>query len=111
MVFPVPGDPIKMAPTGPDKYKENSKETTDIEGRSQTLYTAPSSMVLKLRVSGFCQPQTHKQMRPRSLRTVLRFTRVNLHTQTTVDAGDIRTWWTMVILITGNPNTPNLSPV
>ena len=31
------------------------------------------------------------QMRPRSLRTVRRFTHVYLHAKTTVDAGDIRT--------------------
>ena len=51
-------------------------------------------------------PTTHvktdaKQMRPRSLHAVPHFMHVYLPAQTAVDAGDIHTWQTMVILITG----------
>ena len=59
--------------------------------------------------SGLCRTHAN-QMRQPSSRTVHRFTRVYLHARTAVDAGDIRTWRTTVILITGkNPKTPNLS--
>ena len=51
-------------------------------------------------------------MRPQSYRVVGPFTRIYLDTQTAVDAGDIRTRRTMVILITGKTQRPpNLSPV
>ena len=66
----------------------------DIQGRSQTLYTALSSaMELKLVVFEFLST-THaktnaKQMCPRSSHVVRRFTCVHLHAQTTVDAGNI----------------------
>ena len=45
-------------------------------------------------------------MRPRSLRAVQRFMHVYLHAQTVVDAGDIRTWRTTVILIPGKTKPP-----
>ena len=71
-------------------------------------------MGLKLGVFGFV-PITHaktyvKQMRPLSSRAVRLFTRVYLHAQTAVDAGDIRTWWTTVILITGKLEDPQFEP-
>ena len=74
-----------------------------------------SAMGLELGVFGFL-PTTYvktnaTQMRPRSLRAVRRFTRVYLHAQTAVDAGDIRTWQTMVILISGKTwRPPNWAP-
>ena len=43
---------------------------------------------------------------PQYLRSVWHFTRVHLHTKTAVDAGGIRTWRTMVILIMGNTRRP-----
>ena len=49
-------------------------------------------------------------MRLQSLRAVQRFTHVYLHARTTVDACDIRTWRTTVILITGNPKDPQFEP-
>ena len=45
-------------------------------------------------------------MRPRSSRTMRHFTHVYLHAQTTADVGDIRTWQTVVILITGKTWRP-----
>ena len=45
-------------------------------------------------------------MHPWSLRAVWRFTGVHLHAKTAVDATDIRTWPTTVILITGKPRRP-----
>ena len=46
------------------------------------------------------------KMRPQSLCAVRRFTPVYLHTQTAIDAFDICTQQTMVILNTGKPNNP-----
>ena len=51
-----------------------------------------------------------KQMRSQYSRVVRRFTHVYLDTQTVGDAGDIRTWRTMFIFITGKLEDPNLSP-
>ena len=45
-------------------------------------------------------------MRPQFLCAVRRFTCVCHHAKTVVDAGDIRTWRTMVILITGKIRRP-----
>ena len=45
-------------------------------------------------------------MRSRFSRTVRHFTHVYLHAQTAVDAGDIRTWQTTVILITRETRRP-----
>ena len=90
----------------------------DIHGRSQTSYTAcvmaSSAMGFKLGVFKFL-PTTHTktntiQMRPWSLRSVRRFTWVYLHAQTAVDAGDIRTWRTTVILIMGKTQDPQFEP-
>ena len=72
---------------------------------------ASSAMGLKLEVFRYLST-THakkkekekknvKQICPRSLCIVRRFTCVYLHAQTTVDAGDRRTWQTSVILIAG----------
>ena len=47
-------------------------------------------------------------MRPWSLRAMQCFTCVYLHAQTTVDAGDIRTWRTTVILMTGKTQRPQI---
>ena len=71
-----------------------------------------SAVGLKLEIVGFL-PTTHakthtKQMRPWSLRTVQPFTHVYLHTQTAVDAGDIHTWQTTVIFITGKSRRPRI---
>ena len=49
-------------------------------------------------------------MRSRPLRAVQHFTHVYLDAQTAVDAGDIRTWQTTVILITGKPEDPQFKP-
>ena len=67
-------------------------------------------MGVNLGVFGFL-PTTHaktnaKQMRPQSLRTVRRLTHVYLLTQIAVDAGDIRTQQTTVIMITGKTRRP-----
>ena len=64
---------------------------------------------LKLGIFRFFWPHKQKQMWNKcvhDLRAVWWFTHVYLHTQTTVDAGDIRTWRTMVILITGKTRRP-----
>ena len=45
-------------------------------------------------------------MRPRSSRVVQHFPCFYHHAQTAVDAGDIRTWRTTVILVTGKPEDP-----
>ena len=62
----------------------------------------------------FCQPhtwkQTQTQMRLWSSRAVQRFTHVYLYAQTTVNAGDICTWRTTVILITEKPKDPQFEP-
>ena len=86
----------------------------DVHGRSQTI--PPSVMAssaiywLKLGVFGFL-PTTHAkidttQMCPWSLPSMRRFTYVYLHAKTVVDAGDIRTWQTTVILIKGKTQRP-----
>ena len=90
--------------------------STYIQGTSQTSYTTPCNGVVshgfKLGVFRFSSlPTTHaktdtKQMRSRSLYTVRCFTCVHLHAQIAVDAGDICTWQTTVILITGKPRIP-----
>ena len=49
-------------------------------------------------------------MRPRSLSAVRHFTPVYLHAKTAVDADDLRTWWTTVILITEKPEDPQFEP-
>ena len=60
---------------------------------------------------GFYRPHTQKQTGPRPLCTMRHLTHFYLHAQTAVDAGDICTRRTRVILITGQtPETPNLSP-
>ena len=56
-------------------------------------------------------PTTHattnaKQLCPRSSHIMWHFTRVYLHAKTAVDAGDIHTWQTTVILITGKTQRP-----
>ena len=71
---------------------------------------ALSAMRLKLGVFGFL-PTTYAktnaiQMRPQSLRAVWHFTHVHIHAKTTIDAGDIRSWRTTVILITGKIQRP-----
>ena len=74
-----------------------------------------STLGLKLGVSRFLpttqaqstKAQTNaKQMRPRSSCAVQRF--IYLHTQTAVDAGDIRNRWTTVILTTGKTRQPRI---
>ena len=78
------------------------------------LYTAPFNGVVshgaQIGVFGFL-PTTHAksnaiQMRPWSLRAVQPFTCVYLHAKAAVDAGDMRTWRTTVILITGKTWRP-----
>ena len=80
------------------------------KGRSQTSYTASCNGVVShgAQIGGLqgFSPHMLKQMRPWSLRTVLYFTGVNRHARTAVDTDDIRTWQTMVILITGNTRRP-----
>ena len=60
--------------------------------------------------SGFCRPHTQKQTQNQwvhDLCTPCSVLRVfYLHAQTTVDAGDMRTWRTVVILITGKTRRP-----
>ena len=70
---------------------------------------------LNLEVFGF-SPTTHaqtntKQVSPRSSRAVRHLTHVCLHAQTAVDAGDIRTRRTTVILITGKMVQVLVSPL
>ena len=60
-----------------------------------------SAMGLKLGV--FWLKTNVKQMRPWSLHAVQHFRHIYLYTETAVDAGDIRTWRTTVILIMGKP--------
>ena len=78
-------------------HNDSWVESTDVQGRSQTWYTAHvmalSAMGVKLGYSGFL-PTTHakanaKQMRPRSLHAIGHFNAIYIHAQTTVDAGDI----------------------
>ena len=93
-----------------------SEYVTDIQGRSQTLYTtlvmASSAMGIKLGVFGFYQPHMQKQTQTKCVHDLHMpccvSARVNLHAQTAVDAGDIRTWRTTVILTTGK--TPIWAP-
>ena len=90
---------------------------TDIQGRSQTSYTAPCKGVisrwLTLGVLGFFPTTRKNKCNTILLSSSCGISRhVYLHTQTTEDAGDIRTWRTTVILINGKtPNTPNLRPM
>ena len=93
-----------------------SESTTDVQGRSQTLYTTLcNGLVSHWAQIGGIADHTHthknkcKQMRPRSSCTAVRhFTHVYHHAQTAVDAGDICTWWTTVIFITGKTWIPPL---
>ena len=105
-------------------FKEHDNQTSDpidIHQRSQTSYTPTCNGIVShgAQIWGLwvfadhtCKKKkTHaKQMHPRSSRAVQRFMRVYLHAQTTVDAGDIRTWRTMVILITEKPEDPQFGP-
>ena len=70
----------------------------NIHGRSQTSYTAPCNGVVSHGAqigdlwvfADHTRKKTNtKQMHPRSLRAERRFTPVNLHAQTAVDAGGI----------------------
>ena len=83
---------------------------TDTKRRSQISYTAPYDGIVshwaEFGVFGFLLTTHTKQIRPRSLHTMRRFTRDYLHTQTTVDVGDICTWRTTVTLITGKTRRP-----
>ena len=90
-------------------------EVTDISERSQTSYTAPCNGIVShvgsnwgsLRFLLITHAKTNtKQMHPRSLYVIRCFMCVYLHTQIAVDAGDIRTWWATIILITGKTWRP-----
>ena len=90
--------------------KDFGVEVTDIQGRSQTSYTAlcngvmaSSAMGLNLRVFGFLLTTHAKQMYFSALCGVLRMFH---HTRTAVDAGDIRSWRTAVFDYRKNPKTP-----
>ena len=98
-----------------DCFWSTTKATAiDIHGGSQTSYTVPCNGVishgLKLGVFGFLRTKNGKTdakpMRPRSLRTMQRLSEFYRHAQTAVDAGDMRTWRTVVILIMGKTRRP-----
>ena len=86
------------------------------KGDPRPCLTLYSAIGLKLGVSGLLRTTSAKtnaiQMRPRSARAVLCFTRVYLHAQTVhvVDAGDICMWWTTVVLIKGKTWRPQYEP-
>ena len=91
----------------------------DIQGRSQTCIPlcVMVSSAMGLKFWGFrVLPPTHantvnkKQMHPGSLCALRCFTHVHLHAQTSVDASNMRTWWTTVILITGKTQIPQFEP-
>ena len=88
--------------------------TTDIHQRYQTYYTY-YTMGLNLGSSGFCLT-THakanaKQMRSQSSCAKQHFMHVCLHAQTAVHTGNICTWQTTIILITGKTwRPPNRVP-
>ena len=89
--------------------------STDKHRRSHTSYTNPCNghrqpWGLNWGSSGFYQPNTQKQMRPWSLHAMRCLMRVYLPAQTAVDADDIRTWWTTVILITGKTRRLQFEP-
>ena len=65
--------------------------------------------VFRLLLTIHVETSTNK-MRPQSSHAMLCFTCVYLHTQTAVNAGDIRTCGTTVILVPGNPKTPIWAP-
>ena len=92
-------------------------ESTDIQGRSQTFYTTPwiasSAMGLKLGVFVFLLVTAHAKTNAKQIYTstifarhVERFTCVYLHAQTAVDAVEIQTWQTTVILIMEKTQRP-----
>ena len=64
-----------------------------------------ASLAMGLKVGVF-RFYTQKQTRPRSSRAVRHFMHVYLHAQIAVDAGDIHTWRTTVILIQEKPKDP-----
>ena len=92
------------------KRLRTSLLATNIQGRPPTLDTTPGNGVVshgtQIGVFGFLSTTHAKQMHPRSLHAVWRFTHVYLHAQTAVNAGDKRTWWTTVILITRKTQRP-----
>ena len=83
--------------------------------RPRILPHVMASSATGLKLGSCFLPTSHaktnaKQMHPRSSRTVRHFAHVYLHAQTAVDAGDIRTWRTKIILIAGKNQHPNFSP-
>ena len=54
--------------------------------------------------------QKQSKTRSRSSGAARLLTRVYLHAQTAVHAGNLRTWRTTIILITGKPEDPQIEP-
>ena len=74
---------------------------------------ASSAKELQLGYLVYCRQHTRKQMQSKcfhNLRAPCGVTRVYLHAQTAVDAGDIRTWQMTVILIREKPEYHQLEP-
>ena len=87
---------------------------TDIQfqGGSQTLYTSPCKSIVGfgVHIGGlwvFVRPQMQNKWAHMSCSVL----HVYLHGQTVVDASDMGTWRTMVILITGKPKDPQFEPL
>ena len=88
--------------------------TTDIHQRYQNSYTAPCNGIIShgarfgsLRVFADHTRKTNALTifadRAASMRDCL-------HAQTAVHAGNLCTWWTMISLITGKPEDPQIKP-
>ena len=97
------------------KYKCSSVVGTYIHQRSR-LPILPRGMALSAMSPNLgadhIRKANVKQMRPWFSRTAPFFTRVCLHIYTAVHVGNIRTWRTTIILITGKTlKTPKLSPM
>ena len=88
-----------------------SVRPTDIHRKSQTLYTALCNGVISYgaQIGVFADHACKinvKPVRPPSSRATQHFLHVYLYCQTTVDAGDICTWWTTATVIVGKPEDP-----
>ena len=68
------------------------------------------SSMAQFGVFEFLPTANAKQMRSRSLRAARLLMRDGLHAQTAVLAGNLRTWRTTIILITGSPEDPQIEP-
>ena len=89
-------------------YPRNLRAHHRYTKASKISYTAPCNGIVTHGAQIWGLQVLPKQMCPQSLRDVRHFTCVYLQAQTAVDADDICTWRTTVILITGKAGRPSI---